>query len=249
MEDTTTDVAALPTMPASSSSIDMLASALAEAQGEIDPPNKTHTAKVRMKSGGEYSYRYSTLDDMIAALRGPLSKHGLSFTQVVAQKGMLVGVSTLILHKSGQWLCTGTIMLEGGVEPQSQGSALTYARRYSLGAAFGIAAADDDDAVVAQSRAAKSDAKTPVDAQTGPTTPPLQQPAQATPPMTTADKLTLTDKQIDKLRAALRNAGVRASDLKTYLAKTHKVDIASAAQIPQTVFDDVLKWVEAGGKS
>ena len=134
-----------------------LAAALSAAQAEIPAPKRTHKAEVRMKTGGTYSYTYSTLDDLITALRGPLAKHGLSFVQSVTSasghSGITVAVGTTILHKSGQSIDTGNLMLPGGDTAQAAGSAITYGRRYSLSAAFGVTAEDDDDGATTQSNA------------------------------------------------------------------------------------------------
>lgn len=134
--------------------LDKLATALAKAQAAIVPPKKSHTAKVPTKAGGSYSYTYSTLDDLVDALRQPLAANGLSYIQRILQADRSIGVETQILHTSGQWISCGGLLLPSGDTPQAMGSALTYARRYSLSAAFGVASEDDDDAGTAQ-RAAK----------------------------------------------------------------------------------------------
>jgi len=62
---------------------------------------------------------------------------------------------TRLLHTSGQWIASEHPLPMSG-RPQEIGSALTYARRYSLSALIGIAADEDDDANAAEKRAAKN---------------------------------------------------------------------------------------------
>ena len=78
------------------------------------------------------------------AVRKPLSDNGLSVVQVI-RDGRL---HTMLLHTSGQRLCSD-YPLPATARPQEMGSALTYARRYSLSALVGIAADEDDDATAA----------------------------------------------------------------------------------------------------
>jgi hypothetical protein len=65
-------------------------------------------------------------------------------------------VETVILHSSGQWLSCGVIAVPVVKnDAQGYGSALTYARRYSLSAAFGVAPEDDDGNAAAAASPAK----------------------------------------------------------------------------------------------
>ncbi len=126
-----------------SENINELAAALVLAQSMIQPPKRTHTAK-----GTTFSYKYSTLDDLVSVLREPLKANGLAYVQTIdttdGPRGRVLGVETIILHKSGQWISTGYIRLPAGETGQQAGSAASYARRYSLSAAFGVAAEDND---------------------------------------------------------------------------------------------------------
>lgn len=122
-----------------SENINELAAALAKAQGEMQAPKKDKTAKA-----GTYSYGYADLASVIDAVRGPLSKHGLSFAQLVTMSERGITLQTTLMHSSGQWIGCEYPLLPGGTA-QARGSDLTYARRYSLCAITGIAAEDDDD--------------------------------------------------------------------------------------------------------
>ncbi len=131
-----------------SKEINELAAALAIAQGQIKTATKDNLAKVKMKSGGEYSYKYSTLDDIWEVARTPLSKNGLSVIQIPTNDENKLYLETILVHASGQWI-SGTMTLPIVVvrmsELQAMGSAITYARRYALGAMVGVTTGDDDD--------------------------------------------------------------------------------------------------------
>jgi hypothetical protein len=151
------------------------AAALAKAQAEFLVPKKSRTAKA-----GTFSYRYSTLDELIEATRPALAKHGLSVQQDVfcgrvdAQSEIEVCVTTQITHSSGQWWRSTPFALPAGTTPQNAGAACTYARRYSLGAALNVAAEEDTDAQTVQP--AKSNGK---DLHTAPAAVPPKDPARS----------------------------------------------------------------------
>ena len=102
----------------------------------------------------EYSktkYSYAVLEDVCNEVRKKYSKYELSFTQIpLYEEGMNVLVTTLG-HSSGQWIRCKMKIQTQNAGPQAYGSALTYARRYSLVAMSCLAATDeDDDAQAAQ---------------------------------------------------------------------------------------------------
>lgn len=127
-----------------STTVGELAKALSAAQALIKPPKKGHKAEV-----GTYSYHYADLADVIDACRDPLSKNGLAVLQPMVQRDGHVVLVTKLLHTSGEWIAS-EFPLKAYDKPQEQGSAITYARRYSLSSLLGIAAEDDDDGKRAQ---------------------------------------------------------------------------------------------------
>lgn len=89
--------------------------------------------------------KYATIGNVIDTIKEPLAKNGLSFSQMPDGSGL----TTIIMHTSGEWIrSTANIVMEKPT-PQGQGSAITYMRRYALSAALGIATEDDDDGTVA----------------------------------------------------------------------------------------------------
>lgn len=135
-------------MTHTSETLGELATALAKAQVEFPAVHKTRTARIKTDKG-EYSYVYADLSDVLDAIRKPLADNGLTITQpIVLEQGATVLVSRL-LHASGQWI-ESTYPLPNYSRPQEMGSAITYARRYTLCALLGITAEDDDDGQTAQ---------------------------------------------------------------------------------------------------
>lgn len=137
------------TPPRMSNTIVRVITALATAVAKIEPPKKMKTAKVKTKTGDDYTYSYASLADVIAAVRGPLADEGLCFVQDATTTVDRVSVTTIVLHSSGEWIRFGPFELPAGGTPQAFGSALSYARRYALTAALGIATEDDDDGALA----------------------------------------------------------------------------------------------------
>lgn len=144
-----------------SESIENIASAFVAFQAEIKNPKHTKTAKVQT-SKSEYSYNYTPLDVILNEVRQLMANHGLSIYQDAYGKDGAVYVSSVLMHKSGEWIQVGPLELdipaqvrvdertgeriESKPTPQAIGSALTYARRYSLCALLNISAEEDDDA-------------------------------------------------------------------------------------------------------
>jgi hypothetical protein len=85
------------------------------------------------------------LQDVLNSVREPLAKHGLSVTQMTQEFAGQVELVTLLLHSSGQWLRSVYPVKARTEKPQEFGSAMTYARRYTLSALLGIASEEDDD--------------------------------------------------------------------------------------------------------
>lgn len=136
-----------------------LAAAFAAAQAEMPDITKGRTANV-----GQYRYTYADLSDVLGALRPVLARHGLFLTQNVVTRNNTVDVWTTIGHRSGQTFDFGPMSFPTGNTPQTAGSAVTYARRYSLLAAVGLATEDDDGQHAAQApKTARKPTQAPID--------------------------------------------------------------------------------------
>ncbi len=222
-----------------SPSIGALAGALAKAQGVLPNVRKTKTAKIRMKSGDSYSYKYADLADVWDAIRIPLANNGLSVVQSPEMFESGLGIVTTIAHESGEWLTGIIIMPVAERTPQALGSAITYLRRYGLCAMLGIVSDDDNDGDV-QERDDRS-------AQTQqPRNVPTKAPEKAgKPPMTRADL-------ISALRALWfeekeRGTDTPALDLAWDLDNEKETSIDQIRRLGKSAQERVLKLRAAEG--
>lgn len=91
-----------------------------------------------------FNSTYADLNSVISAIKEPFEKNGLSYSQFPLFKDGFVGVETILLHTSGEWMSGELVLPIKKQDPQAAGSAITYARRYALQAIAGIPAEDDD---------------------------------------------------------------------------------------------------------
>lgn len=91
-----------------------------------------------------FKSKYASLTTIIEHISIPLSESGLSYTQFPDESGL----TTLLMHAdSGEFIqATYQMPVAKQNDPQAVGSAITYARRYALGAILGLAIDEDDDA-------------------------------------------------------------------------------------------------------
>lgn len=120
-----------------SESIAALAKALAATQAEIENATKGSV-------NPHFRNKYADLAEILNTSRPVLSKHGLSIVQMPFFEDGKVGVETMLIHESGEWIANCLIGPCSKLDPQGVGSAITYYRRYSLAAFAGIAQEDDD---------------------------------------------------------------------------------------------------------
>jgi len=121
----------------SSDAINELASALCNAQGQMG-------GAVKDSANPFFKSSYADLTSVIKAIKQPFADNGLSYTQFPVSNENGVGVSTRLMHVSGQWLEMEYTLPTVKKDPQASGSAITYARRYALQSIAGIPTADDD---------------------------------------------------------------------------------------------------------
>jgi hypothetical protein len=136
-----------------SESIGALAGALAKAQGEIRGAAKDSL-------NPHFKNKYADLASVWDACRAALSKNGIAVTQVTGGEPPQVKVTTVLMHSSGEWIAGDLTMAAQQNTPQAIGSTITYARRYALAAAVGVAP-DDDDGNAASGRPAPERAEQP----------------------------------------------------------------------------------------
>ena len=128
-----------------SESIAALAAALSATQGEMRHALKDSTGQI-----GQQKTKYADLASCWEACREPLSKNGISVAQTPSADGVKVTITTLLMHKSGEWIESELTMVSTQNTPQAIGSCITYARRYSLASIVGISPEDDDGTAASQ---------------------------------------------------------------------------------------------------
>ena len=115
-----------------------IATALVKAQKAFGPALKSST-------NPHFKSRYADLAACVEAVIEGLNSAGIALIQKTSEDLNGVTVETVFIHESGEMLECGKLHVPAAKQdPQGFGSALTYARRYSLMAACGIAPEDDD---------------------------------------------------------------------------------------------------------
>ena len=115
-----------------------IATALVKAQKAFGPALKSST-------NPHFKSRYADLAACVEAVIAGLNDNGIALIQKCYDCANGVMVETMFVHESGEMLECGILHVPASKQdPQGYGSALTYARRYSLMAACGIAPEDDD---------------------------------------------------------------------------------------------------------
>ena len=120
-----------------SDTITAIMPALLKAQAAFAPA-------VKAKVNPHFKSKYVPLDAVLDAIAEPLRTCGIAILQpTTIQDGRTVLVTRLV-HESGEWIEGRYPVHPVKADPQGEGSALTYARRYALMALVGIAPEDDD---------------------------------------------------------------------------------------------------------
>ncbi len=86
---------------------------------------------------------YASLSNILDGISDPLNNNGLAVVQFPDGEA---GLTTRLVHISGEWMEATYPMRSVKETPQDRGSALTYQRRYALGAVLSLNIDEDDDA-------------------------------------------------------------------------------------------------------
>lgn len=212
-------------MDTQSPSIAELAKALVKAQGEFQAIVKDKTAKV-----GQYSYNYADLASVLGAVVPVLCKNGLALSQITRWDSdkLVMSLDTRLLHTSGEWI-SGTYPLPTAAKPQEMGSAITYARRYSVTAILGIATEDDDDGQAAQDAGIRHASAKPTKRESKPE-----------PEATTV----ITGAQAGELRGIIAEAGISNSDVGAEIRRICGAGVSKLSEIPAPKFAEVKAALE-----
>jgi hypothetical protein len=129
--------------------IKQIAAALVKAQREFGPALKS-------SSNPHFKSRYADLAACVEAVMDGLNNNGIALIQQTHECESGVMVETVFLHESGEMYSAGKLHVPAVKhDAQGYGSALTYARRYSLMAACGIAPEDDDGNMASRAKPKK----------------------------------------------------------------------------------------------
>jgi hypothetical protein len=203
-----------------SESIKNLAAALSAFQGKVTNPPKS-------ADNPFFKSKYTPLDTLVDTAKPILKENGLSYIQSCDGDGLNISVTTLLMHSSGEWVEIGPLTLKADKQTaQGAGSAITYARRYSLAAALGLASDEDDDGNAASNNDKKGSNKP----QSGAS---QQQGKPATSGLTPA--------QLSRLYAIANTAGKSADKVKAQVLKAYNVEVSA---MTKKQYDDVCAAYE-----
>ena len=107
------------------------------------------------RDGHHPGSRYVTLDAVLDHVRPVLAKHGLGVAQTATEDG----IRTVLIAVDGETYDLGLYPVQWAGNPQQNGSAVTYARRFALQMAFGIFGETDDDGQAAVPKTRRAPAK------------------------------------------------------------------------------------------
>jgi hypothetical protein len=187
-----------------------IAAAFVKAQKNFAPALKTNTNPA-------FRSKYVALDGCIEAVIDSLNANGIALLQPTHDCESGVTVETIFLHESGERLSGGKLHVPAvKQDAQGYGSALTYARRYSLMAACGIAPEDDDGN--AASKPTKQFAA----------------PAPAAP-------TTLTRAQQEEIASLVAETNSDLVALMTWISKAAGYECKTLAQVPAEAYAPVIK--------
>ena len=114
------------------------------------------------KTNPAFRSKYADLGACLEAVDDALLANGIAMYQETFEDLTGVTVETVFLHESGETIRSGKLHVPAAKQdPQGYGSALTYARRYSLMTACGIAPEDDDGNAATKAPAARQQAPVP----------------------------------------------------------------------------------------
>lgn len=178
---------------------------LADAQAEMPNPKKD-----REGQKGYQKYKYATLDKVLDIVKAPLNARGIFITQPTGMTDDGRMRVQTVVFRDGAQMVLDTKPFEYDSDPQEFGKRETYARRYSLLTAFGLAGEDDTD---------------------GDTGPKQQAPKQAKP----VDKRKKMLARVAQLKATLMERGLTEDGLDAYLIAHYDVDSADKLTDEQLV--------------
>lgn len=197
-----------------SESIIEISKALAKFQSSVKQPLKD-------ADNPFFKSKYVPLENVVEAITEVAPKQGLSFVQwALNDDSGRVGVATMLMHESGEYLEFDPVFMNAEKNtPQGAGSLITYLKRYSLSAVFGITSDLDDDANESSGN----------NKQTYQT--------QGKPP-----NRSLSDAQVKRLYAIAKSVNVTAEQVKKIIMRDYNK--AEVAKLSKQEYDTICKSLE-----
>ena len=193
------------------------------------------------KKNPHFKSKYTSLDKIVELIEPVLTEHGFLWTTLpgIHEKGPCLNYSLLHLETGGGLEGCMPLMLDKA-NPQGQGAAITYARRYALCAVLNLLADEDDDG---NSASATPAAK--------PSPKPAPKPVKDNPP-TELPSVEESNPDVVTLAGKIKASGMEASAVKLKLISLGVEDpknLESAlAKLSADQRTDLRKWVEGGNE-
>ncbi|MFD1385683.1 ERF family protein [Oceanobacillus oncorhynchi subsp. oncorhynchi] len=202
-----------------SESIVEISKALAKFQGEVKQPLKD-------ADNPFFKSKYVPLENVVESISSIAPNHGLSFVQwALNDENGRVGVATMLMHESGEFIEFDPVFINAEKQtPQGAGSLITYLKRYSLSAVFGITSDLDDDANESSGNNQNN------------------QQQNFNGNQKSQSKGNLTENQVKRLYAIAKSASVAANDVKSAINQLfNKTD---PYQLTKQEYDAICKRLE-----
>lgn len=199
--------------------IKKIAAALVKAQKEFGPALKA-------KTNPAFRSKYADLGACIEAVIDGLNNNGIMLMQPCHEVENGVTVETVFIHESGEVYSAGKLHVPAvKQDPQGYGSAITYARRYSLMSACGIAPEDDDGNMASKPQGQR-------------------QPAQQQAPQP-AQPAKLNQRQVDHIKQLIEQTAADLPEFMKWISNGAGYECKTLADAPAGAYGPAVKALEA----
>lgn len=176
-----------------------------------------------------FKSKYADLDAIWDGVRKPLTDNGLAVIQSIDKINNELTLVTTLVHTSGEWINSYIPVNAKASDPQSVGSAITYARRYSLSAILGVSADEDDDAEQAMARDKSK-----------------EKPVVISKKETTTEKPKVTPAQVKRLWALAKSKNITEDQIHNFIKKRYNKDSVNDLTVPE--YDELCTMIEKANK-
>lgn len=221
-----------------SENVTEISKALAAVQSEMQPA-------INNSKNPFFNSDYADFEAVKAAAQPYLAKNGLAVIHVPWVTDGKMYLECVVLHSSGQWISGMYPVNPVKNDPQSIGSAVTYAKRYSFSAMVGVVTKDDDDGNAATKPGEKpragdkrDDSRVPAPKPQRPPTPPG--PPKNNPAMERALPVGPTEKQLTRLFTIAGQKGWNTEGVHVWLKDNFGLD--SAKKLNRTQYDQACDF-------